>query len=164
MKYLVFILAALLAFSITVALPQQSGQLTWAYPVPDKNPPPAGDAKELKRLPGSAKSYTQAQIDDQLNPPDWYPQEHAALPGIVEHGFMVQACGSCHLMSGLGHPESADLAGLPLDFQSERVAFVTQQTAPCLAVPFLDNFNVYTYRHPSDPRDRHAVSIGERNI
>jgi cytochrome c553 len=26
------------------------------------------------------------------------------------------ACGSCHLMSGIGHPESADLAGMPLSY------------------------------------------------
>jgi hypothetical protein len=108
MKHLTLVLVALLSLWVVVALPQQASpqqatQLTWAYPVPDTNPPPGGDAKELKRLPGSTKSYTQAQIDDQLNPPDWYPQEHAPLPGIVEHGFQVQACGSCHLMSGQGH-------------------------------------------------------------
>ena len=84
MKYLVLLLVGLLSFYVAAALPQQSAQLTWAYPVPDTNPPPAGDAKEVKRLPGSTKSYTQAQIDDQLNPPDWFPQEHAPLPGIVE--------------------------------------------------------------------------------
>ena len=117
MKHWAMGLIALLSFCVVVALPQQAGQsLTWAYPLPDKNPPPAGDPKELKHLPGSAQSYTQAQIDDQLNPPDWYPQEHAPLPGIVEHGFQVQACGSCHLMSGHGHPESATLAGLPVAY------------------------------------------------
>ena len=117
MKHLILVLIALLSLFVVVALPQQpEPKLTWAYPVPDKNPPPAGDAKERKRLPGSNKSYTQAQIDDQLNPPDWYPQEHASLPGIVEHGFQVQACGSCHLMSGHGHPESAMLAGLPVAY------------------------------------------------
>jgi cytochrome c553 len=123
MRHLSLVLIALLSFCVVVALPQQSGQsLTWAYPVPDKNPPPAGDAKEIKKLPGSTKSYTQAQIDDQLNPPDWYPQEHGALPGIVEHGFQVQACGSCHLMSGHGHPESATLAGLPVEYLMRQMA------------------------------------------
>ena len=117
MRNSILVFIGLLSLFAVVALPQQSGQnLTWAYPVPDKNPPPAGDAKEVKRLPGSTKSYTQAQIDDQLNPPDWFPQEHASLPDIVEHGFQVQACGSCHLMSGQGHPESAMLAGLPVAY------------------------------------------------
>lgn len=123
MKHSILVLIALLSFCVVVALPQQAEpKLTWAYPVPDKNPPPAGDAKELKHLPGSAKAFTQAQIDDQLNPPDWYPQEHAALPGIVEHGFQVQACGSCHLMSGNGHPESATLAGLPAAYLMRQMA------------------------------------------
>jgi cytochrome c553 len=123
MKNVTLVLIALLSFCVVVALPQQSGQdLTWAYPVPDKNPPPAGDAKELKHLPGSTKSFTQAQIDDSLNPPDWYPQEHAALPDIVQHGFQVQACGSCHLMSGHGHPESATLAGLPVEYMMRQMS------------------------------------------
>jgi len=126
MKHSILVLIALLSFCVVVALPpqafpQQTQNLTWAYPVPDKNPPPAGDPKEVKRLPGSNKSYTQAQIDDQLNPPDWYPQEHAALPDIVEHGFQVQACGSCHLMSGHGHPESAMLAGLPVAYMMRQM-------------------------------------------
>ena len=47
MKHLTLVLIALLSFCVIVALPQQSGQLTWAYPVPDTNPPPAGDPKEL---------------------------------------------------------------------------------------------------------------------
>ncbi len=28
----------------------------------------------------------------------------------------MMACGSCHLMSGQGHPESADLAGMPVAY------------------------------------------------
>jgi cytochrome c553 len=87
----------------------------WAYPVPDPPPPAAADAGP-KTLPGSTKSYTQAQIDDQFKPPDWFPQEHGPLPRVVETGIQAQACGSCHLMSGLGHPESASLAGLPVPY------------------------------------------------
>ncbi len=69
---------------------------------------------EPRHIPGSAKSYTPVQIDDLFNPPDWFPGEHGPLPSIIEHGIpgAAQACGSCHLMSGLGHPESANLAGL----------------------------------------------------
>src|SRR3954469_11407789 len=68
MKHLILVLIGSFSFCLMVvlpqqALPQQSQNLEWAYPVPDKNPPPAGDAKEVKRLPGSTKSYTQAQID-----------------------------------------------------------------------------------------------------
>ncbi len=87
----------------------------WAYPVPDPPPPSAADTGP-KRLAGSTKSYTQAQIDDQFKPPDWFPEEHGPLPRVVETGIQAQACGSCHLMSGLGHPESASLAGLPVAY------------------------------------------------
>ena len=40
--------------------------------------------------------------------------EHPVAPSIVLAGKKPggMACGSCHLMSGRGHPESADLAGL----------------------------------------------------
>jgi cytochrome c553 len=89
--------------------------LAWAYPVPDP-PPAAGADTGPKHLPGSTKSYTQAQIDDQFKPPDWFPEEHGPLPRVVETGIQAQACGSCHLMSGQGHPESASLAGLPVEY------------------------------------------------
>lgn len=107
------LLAALAAFGQT---PQPKGKsLGWAYPVPDPNPASTDD-KAPKHLPGSSKAYTQAQIDDQFAPPDWYPNEHAPLPKVVQTGIQAQACGSCHLMSGNGHPESASLAGLPLAY------------------------------------------------
>ena len=68
-------------------------------------------------LPGSTKSYTRAQIDDLSNPPDWFPDEHPPAPAVVTKGQgAALACGACHLMSGLGHPESADLAGLPAEY------------------------------------------------
>ena len=122
MRHALLAAVTLVAFFAVVAQPQQSGgSLDWAYPVPDKNPPKGGDPKEVKKLPGSKKSYTQAQIDDQLNPPDWFPEEHGALPDIVQHGFQVQACGSCHLMSGHGHPESATLAGLPVEYMMRQM-------------------------------------------
>jgi cytochrome c553 len=112
-------LSWMLFISVTAALPAAQGQsgkdLTWAYPLPD--PPPASAANTApKQVPGSSKSYTQAQIDDQFNPPDWFPAEHGALPRVVQTGIQAQACGSCHLMSGMGHPESAQLAGLPVNY------------------------------------------------
>ena len=70
----------------------------------------------MKSVPGSSKQYTQAQVDDPFNPPDWFPDEHPAMPQIVAHGGTKpagRACAQCHLPSGDGHPESAPLAGLP---------------------------------------------------
>jgi cytochrome c553 len=114
-------LTATLSLSASLLCAQAGKNLTWAYPVPD--PPPAtAENKAPKKLPGSAKSYTQAQIDDQFNPPDWYPEEHGPLPKVVAKGVQAQACGSCHLMSGMGHPESAQLAGLPLEYMLRQMA------------------------------------------
>src|SRR5690349_21573948 len=36
-----------------------------------------------KQAPGSTKFYTQAQIDDPMNPPDWFPDEHPPMPQVV---------------------------------------------------------------------------------
>jgi cytochrome c553 len=86
----------------------------WAFPVADANQPPAENETAPKHVPGSSKSYTQAQIDDLSNPPDWFPDEHSPAPAIVSKGAGkdAPACASCHLYSGNGHPESANLAGL----------------------------------------------------
>jgi cytochrome c553 len=89
----------------------------WAYPANPAPKPP--DAVKPIQLPGSTKSYTQAQIDDGFNPPDWYPQDHAPLPDVVAHGRKetnARACALCHLTSGGGHPESAGISGLPAGY------------------------------------------------
>ncbi|HEY7337230.1 MAG TPA: c-type cytochrome [Bryobacteraceae bacterium] len=114
LKTLACLATALLCASIASA--QAGKDLVWAYPVPDPTPGAGAADKAPKRIPGSSRSFTQAQIDDQFNPPDWFPDEHAPLPTVVQKGIQAQACGSCHLMSGMGHPESATLAGLPVAY------------------------------------------------
>jgi cytochrome c553 len=105
-------LLSLLALPVTAAeLPQ------WAYPVNPTPKPP--DATKPIQLPGSTKSYTQAQIDDGFNPPDWYTQDHSLMPDVVAHGRKetnARACALCHLTSGGGHPESAGISGLPAGY------------------------------------------------
>ncbi|HMG78098.1 MAG TPA: c-type cytochrome [Xanthobacteraceae bacterium] len=95
----------------------------WAYPV---TPPPGQlDTVTMKSVPGSSQQYTQAQIDDPFNPPDWFPTEHPAMPQIVAHGGPKpagRACAQCHLPSGDGHPESASLAGLPANYIIRQMA------------------------------------------
>jgi cytochrome c553 len=95
--------------------PQEAtvGHPTWPFLVADKDQP-SEDETTPKHIPGSTKAYTQAQIDDLFNPPDWFPNERPPLPPVVARGSGkdVPACASCHLMSGNGHPESANLAGL----------------------------------------------------
>ncbi len=101
-----------------LTLPVQSADLPeWAYPFnPNAKPP---DATTPIKLPGSAKAYTQAQIDDGFSPPDWYPEDHPPMPDVVAHGRKeanARACALCHLTSGGGHPESAGIAGLPAGY------------------------------------------------
>jgi len=88
--------------------------IPWAFPIRDKVPPVMDDRSGPQHVPGSSKTYTQDQIDDIANPPDWFPDEHAPMPKVVAHGAEggVLGCASCHLASGLGHPESANLAGV----------------------------------------------------
>jgi cytochrome c553 len=61
---------------------------------------------------------TRAQVDDLFNTADWFPDENGPRPAIVLKGRAptAMACGVCHLMSGMGHPESSDLAGLPVQY------------------------------------------------
>ena len=83
---------------------------SWVFPVQGGSLP--AETPEPKTIPGSARKYPPKEIDDLNNPPDWFPDQHPPAPMIVQKGREgVFACGSCHLMSGLGHPESADLTG-----------------------------------------------------
>jgi cytochrome c553 len=97
--------------------PTDPNRPAWAFLNPDKPQPPATEESGPIHVPGSSKEYTAAQIDDLSNPPDWFPDEHAQPPSIIQHGKgAALACGACHLMSGHGHQESADLAGLSADY------------------------------------------------
>lgn len=79
---------------------------------------------ERKQVPGSTRQYTQVEIDNPYAAPDWFPDQHASMPKLVSHGDggKVQACASCHLASGLGHPESGNLAGLPQSYLVRQLA------------------------------------------
>jgi cytochrome c553 len=70
------------------------------------------------KVPGSAKTYTQQQIDDGYNPPDWFPDEHPSMPQVVARGAGkdVRACANCHLTTGMGHPESAIVTGFSVSY------------------------------------------------
>src|SRR5690242_1162330 len=78
----------------------------WAFgpdtPAP-RQPPPA-DPDQVMHVPGSTQSYTLRQLEDQNNPPDWFPDEHPPMPAIVAHGHgpAVRACITCHVANGHG--------------------------------------------------------------
>jgi cytochrome c553 len=76
------------------------------------------------RAQGSKKEYDASKIAGNANPPDWFPEEHGSAPKSVQGGpGVTMACGSCHLMSGQGHSESADLAGMPAEYLIRQMAY-----------------------------------------
>src|SRR5258706_6037921 len=106
-----FVLASLPIIRIGAQSPQQwkLPDIPWAFPVRDKVQPEIDARSGLIHVPGSAKAYTQDQIDDLANPPDRFPDEHAPMPKIVLHGgsWAVVGCGFCPLRSGIRQPGSA---------------------------------------------------------
>jgi cytochrome c553 len=96
----------------------------WAFPVPSPGAAPAVDDGTVHHVPGSAAGFTGTQLRDLFAAVDWHPDGHPPMPAIVAHGRppAVDACGYCHLPSGLGRPENASLAGLPAGYIAEQVA------------------------------------------
>ncbi len=119
---LLFGLGCSLSVSIAVRSQQPAGKdLSWAFQAINGSLPPEEGGP--KSVPGSTKTYTKEQIDDLSNPPDWFPSEHAPAPPIVQKGHGgALACGACHLMSGQGHPESADLTGFTAEYIIRQMA------------------------------------------
>ena len=110
-----------LVFAIAAAPQQPAASMGpgWAFPFGEQV------AQSLRKeepgplkIPESAKTYTQAQIDDGFNPPDWFPDEHPPMPQVVARGGGkdVRACANCHLTTGMGHPESAIVTGFSVPY------------------------------------------------
>ena len=109
-----FLTAAVLAQNpVPSTIP--NGLPAWAYNIPDAVQPPEPRVPATVRAAGSSREYEASAIAGNANPPDWFPDEHPPAPRSVK-GPMPNACGSCHLMSGQGHPESADIAGMPAEY------------------------------------------------
>jgi cytochrome c553 len=112
---------ALALACVAVMVTSAQSDMSWAFPRKPERLFPEDHAP--KTLPGSTKKYTMQQIDDLLNPPDWFPDKRPDPPAIVLKGHgAALACGACHLMSGLGHPESSDLTGLTADYMVQQMA------------------------------------------
>ncbi len=119
--------------------------ISWAYgfvtPGPDPVAPPCSpvtkphdcskpgrpwpDDGTLLHLPGSDQSFTISQVQSFWAPADWFPGEHSPAPDIVKFGHEkdhLRACGHCHYFNGLGKPENAHLAGLPVNYFLQQMA------------------------------------------
>jgi cytochrome c553 len=114
--------AALIAIAVSSPCPAEQ-RPEWAFFVPAASPAPAASAASTTAASGLPPL-------DVLNPPDWYPAEHPAMPAVVAHGSPpdgartapILPCALCHLPNGLGHVESASLAGLPADYIIRQLA------------------------------------------
>ena len=100
----------------------------WAYAVnPPASPSDASaqpDESAQFHVPGSKISFTNSQIHDFFNVPDWHPSSHPQMPAIVSHGRKpdVYACAYCHLPNGQGRPENSSLAGLSPGYMLQQLA------------------------------------------
>lgn len=98
--------------------------MAWTFPL---NPPPdprapKPDMHASRHVLGSTRTYTLADYDGMFGAPDWFPQDHPAMPRIVARGRKpAWACAYCHLPNGQGRPENAPLAGLPAAYIVEQV-------------------------------------------
>ncbi len=102
----------------------------WAYGVPPPGQPavpPARDDGKTLSLPGSDKQFTfnkiRGRVDNdtpaRVSPADWFPNDHPAMPKIVEEGDQsrgIVACSLCHYPNGKGRSENASPAGLPREY------------------------------------------------
>ena len=88
----------------------------WAFPqFPPADPLEAKpDPHKVIHIAGSARSYTQAQLDIDHFVPDWFPQDHSPMPQIV----MVDRkpgwpwpCAESHIANGAGVPATAQIMG-----------------------------------------------------
>ena len=60
---------------------------TWAFYFPDEVQPQITIDRDVpRRLEGSERVYTLAQVDDMRNSPDWFPDSHPPMPRVVAHG------------------------------------------------------------------------------
>jgi cytochrome c553 len=75
-------------------------------------------------VPGSTRTFTEAQAQDLYAAPDWFPERHPTAPAIVLVGRRgsIRPCGYCHLPDGSGRPENATLAGLPAAYIRDQMA------------------------------------------
>ena len=95
----------------------------WAYPI---QPPltPSPDDGVPRHVSGSNVSLTLTQIRDLYAPPDWHPEDHPLMPGVVGQGRKPKtfACGYCHYPNGQGRPENSSLAGLSAGYIAQQIA------------------------------------------
>jgi cytochrome c553 len=119
-------LAAVSTLASLLLLAPNAGALSpppWAYPVnPPDMPRGPGDNGPV-HVPQSDRSFLPAQLTDRFAAPDWFPDDHPAMPEVVARGRSpdVSACAYCHLPDGAGRPENASIAGLSVGYMVQQL-------------------------------------------
>lgn len=86
---------------------------------------PSDPTETLRRVPGSERTFTVAQINARYGPADWFPGDHPPMPDIVAHGkesHGARACAICHLPNGKGLMQNGSVAGLPREYILQQLA------------------------------------------
>jgi cytochrome c553 len=114
-------IALLLCGTITLASEHATvpNSMAWAYLYTVKGvalSDPLPDA--VIKVPGSKLELTGARFNSLADNPDWFPDDHPAMPEVVvkSRSADAMACADCHLPNGLGHLGTAVLAGLPAPY------------------------------------------------
>ena len=90
MRRIVWVVAVAACATVSVSVASQQAATgmypdkPWAFPAQIEKPFPPDAAP--KTVPGSAKKYTEKEIDDLMNPPDWFPDQHPTPPQVVVKG------------------------------------------------------------------------------
>ena len=121
---------------------------------------PAPDPGPQLHIPGSSAAYTAMQVRNMFDIPDWFPNDHPAMPDMVSHGDRANnagGCGYCHLPTGFGRTENQSIAGLTTDYIIRQVADfksgARKTSGPRLAP-------VYTMVHEAQAATDEDVKIG----
>ena len=116
------------------AIAQESTVPAWAYPYAATRAQVLEDDGTVFTVPGSTVELTWTQIRGRIvdengaivgfSVPDWHPNDHPPMPASVADGRApdMRPCGYCHMPHGLGRPENAPVAGLPVDYFIQQVA------------------------------------------
>lgn len=130
--------------------------LDWAFPGAGPKPAPV-PLTRVYRLPGSTRSFTEAQRRDRTHALDWLPSEHPPAPRVVL-AHKEGACGYCHLVNGAGRSENAQLRGMPVSYIEEQVrAFASG--ARRSARPSMPTDAMTAVARAVSPAELHAAAV-----
>jgi cytochrome c553 len=79
---------------------------------------PVEEQTRPRHATGTERTHSLLEIRNRLDVVDWFPEDHPAMPRVVQHGSpslgnKAYGCALCHMPHGQGRPENAPVNGLP---------------------------------------------------